>query len=398
MQSSDNLTRFAKVIRKYNGIADETDDNSDKIKNNTTVESTSENTTTTRSEDIVYEVNLWYDRNELVFFSGEKVNGIPGKSNNITNTDTSDTKATSVGSVGSITEPFALPMRCPTISSTNSSSTTADSCKLDQENVADGQKKVKQTITGTVELCKFMIEHFQAIGKSLSKDNTLSFDIAAARNHQLTPTGRRGKVVKELSTPSSTTSANKRKRSGIANLTEDEPKSAKKTKKETTSESRKSVDATATAAASPAYPEKAVLARWVDKKYYAGRVIEQKANHKYVVLFEDGAKKVLPEDNIVFGEESVLPLEKESVHALVKDDTYEPGIVQSVQVKDDAVYYTVACETITITVTASDIYLEEDQAKVILQKQDVTRSADNPEPGFSGAVSTRKDRRQKRYS
>lgn len=145
------------------------------------------------------------------------------------------------------------------------------------------------------------------------------------------------------------------------------------------------------------YPEKAVLARWVDKKFYAGRVVEQKANNKYAVLFADGARKILPEEHIVFGAENILPLENESVHALVKGDTYEPGIVQSVKNKGDTVYYTVLCESTTVTVPATDIYLEEDQAKVILSKKGPS-SSNQPEAGFSGGINTRKDRRQKRYS
>lgn len=208
--------------------------------------------------------------------------------------------------------------------------------------------------------------------------------------------GRRGKNSNaEPSTPSTAT---KRKRGAAAvespanEIDADaQPKSAKKSKKEPTTPK---TAATPAAAAESDYPEKAVLARWVDKKFYAGRVIDQKPNNKYVVLFEDGAKKTLPEEHIVFGKENILPLLNESVHALVVGETYEPGIVQSVETKDDGVFYTVQCESTTITVTASDIYLEEDQAKLILSKH----ASNNPEPGFSGGLNTRKDRRNKRYS
>lgn len=221
-----------------------------------------------------------------------------------------------------------------------------------------------------------------------------------------TPAGRRGRnpANAEPTTPSTATNTgSKRKRAAAAvespslNDTIDsdvQPKSAKKAKKESTAPK------TPAAAKESNYPEKAVLARWVDKKFYAGRVIEEKPNNKYVVLFEDGAKKTLPEEHIVFGKENnILPLVNENVHALVAaGDTYEPGNVQSVETKDDGtVYYTVLCESTTVTVTASDIYLEEDQAKVILSKH----ASNNPEPGFSGGLSggsTRKDRRNKRYS
>lgn len=213
--------------------------------------------------------------------------------------------------------------------------------------------------------------------------------------------GRRGKNANaEPSTPSN--AGSKRKRGAATEspaLNESDadvqPKSAKKSKKEPTTPKTAATPKVAAAAATESdYPEKAVLARWVDKKFYAGRVIDQKPNNKYVVLFEDGAKKTLPEEHIVFGKENILPLLNESVHALVVGETYEPGIVQSVETKDDGVFYTVQCESTAVTVTASDIYLEEDQAKVILSKH----ASNNPEPGFSGHLSTRKDRRNKRYS
>lgn len=221
--------------------------------------------------------------------------------------------------------------------------------------------------------------------------------LTGSETPQRTPvtSGRRGRKS-EPSTPLVTNTGSKRKRGAAAAAdipespatdSESQPKSAKKAKKEPTTPK-------AIAAADNEYPEKAVLARWVDKKFYAGRVIEQKPNSKYVVLFEDGAKKTLPEEHILFGKENILPLVNESVHALVDGDTYEPGNVQSVETRDDGVYYTVLCESTTVTVTASDIYLEDEQAKVILSKQ----ATNNPEPGFSGGSSTRKDRRNKRYS
>lgn len=228
-----------------------------------------------------------------------------------------------------------------------------------------------------------------------------------------TATGRRGKGVAssssanaEPSTPASASAGSKRKRGASAavqespsstNDTDLQSKSAKKAKKEPATPKTPATPAAGGGggtATDSDYPEKAVLARWVDKKFYAGRVIDQKPNNKFVVLFEDGAKKTLPEEHIVFGKDNILPLANESVHALVSDETYEPGTVESVETKDDGTYYTVKCESTTVTVTASDIYLEEDQAKVIIAKH----TKNNPEPGFSGGLSTRKDRRNKRYS
>lgn len=343
----------------------------------------------------MYEINIWYDDADLVYFCVENQD----KSNNSsTATEHALEKVSSVGSVSSMNEPFSLPTRCATITSTNSTLSTSSTLPLASSTL----KKTKHVVKGTLALCKFMIDHFQNVRTSLTGSTAGD---SATSNLDATPgSGRgRGKANAILSTPTSTTANNKRKRSAAPSATPtvgdaidgDEPKVPKKAKKEIPAiDSRKSI-------ASPSvvsnYPEKAVLARWVDKKFYAGRVIEQKANNKYVVLFEDGAKKVLPDEYIVFGEENILPLENESVHALVKGDTYEPGIVQSVKNKGDAVYYTVLCESTTVTVTASDIYLEDDQAKVILSKK-TPSSANQPEPGFSGGINTRKDRRQKRYS
>ncbi|XP_031638738.1 mucin-5AC-like [Contarinia nasturtii] len=260
------------------------------------------------------------------------------------------------------------------------------SVKRQGTNSSSGQlntTEIKEEVKGTAELCTFIIDHFEKIRSKLTGNETV----------QRTPaTSGRGRGKKsEPSTPLVTNTGSKRKRGAAVEVpespvtdSESQPKSAKKAKKEPTTPKA--------AAAESEYPEKAVLARWVDKKFYAGRVIEQKPNSKYVVLFEDGAKKTLPEEHILFGKENILPLVNENVHALVDGDTYEPGNVQSVETKDDGVYYTVLCESTTVTVTASDIYLEEEQAKVILSKQ----ATNNPEPGFSGGSSTRKDRRNKR--
>lgn len=410
---SDNLTRFAKVIRKFNGIGgDETDEASSAPEPTTAagkrdakkVDAAAtpiESGVSSSSEDNVYEINICYEDAELVYFGVEKQD----KSNNSsTATEHALEKISSVGSVSSMTEPFSLPTRCATITSTNSTlSSTSSSLALASSTL----KKSKHVVKGTLALCKFMVDHFQNVRSSLTGSAASATSKLDATPLTAGSARGRGKSSAVVSTPTSTTANNKRKRSAAAAPSAtttpivadghdgDEPKVSKKAKKETpVADTRKSI---ASPSVASNYPEKAVLARWVDKKFYAGRVIEQKANNKYVVLFEDGAKKMLPEEHIVFGEENILPLENESVHALVKDDTYEPGIVQSVKNKGDAVYYTVLCESTTVTVTASDIYLEDDQAKAILSKK-TPSSANQPEPGFSGGINTRKDRRQKRYS
>lgn len=377
------MTRFAKTIRNINGL-DSTDGESanpspNPVKNVVSSsskpdESVSAATSEQKSTECAYDVQIWSEDTELVYLGIEKVEA-QTKTQTLNETD----KASSVGSVNSMTEPFALPARCATITSTNSTLSTSSLL------ASTTLKKTKQTINGQLGLCDFMIDYFQKIRRELVDDNELPPSV------ETTPvsSGRsRGRTSQ--TTPSPAPSASKRKRGAqlALNEPEEEPKSAKKIRKEPTASSPN---------VSSNYPEKAVLARWVDKKFYPGRVIEQKANNKYVVLFEDGAKKVLPEEHIVFGEENILPLVNEIVHALVKDETYEPGVVQSVETKDDGTYYNVLCESTTVTVTASGIYLEEDQAKVILSKR-MGNPEKQPEAGYSGGVNTRKDRRQKRYS
>lgn len=153
-----------------------------------------------------------------------------------------------------------------------------------------------------------------------------------------------------------------------------------------------------------------VLAKWVDKKFYAGRILEAKPGNKFVVRFEDGALKVLQKDLIVFGHsDGTLPLKDHKIYALVDDD-YECGIVISVDKINNKVLYTVKAETSTVKVTASDIYLQDDQAKIIqnLQQnsqlesvvQDLINSAASPTLDASSSLSTSSTRhtRHKRIS
>lgn len=410
--SSDNLKKFSQTIQ--NGmISDDTTTTTDsaaqspitsatknfvssssainrKAEANETIESANATSASSTWVESVYDVHLWYDDTELVYVGIEKQDNKVNSSGASAN-ETAD-KTSSVGSVSSLTESYALPTRCTTITSTNST--------LSNSSLIATYKKTKHTIKGTVSLCDFMLDHFRKLRSNIVGDDEGSLSVEST---PVTGRGGRGRAAAAAATAASTptSAASKRKRGQAVNVdVDEEPKSAKKARKEpatpaSTNETKKTVSTPATPSSN--YPEKAVLARWIDKKFYAGRVIEQKPNNKFVVLFEDGAKKVLPEDHIVFGEENILPLVNECVHALVKDDTYEPGIVQSTESKDDAVYYTVQCESTVVTVTASDIYLEEDQAKVILSKH-ATSASNQPEPGFSGGVNTRKDRRHKRYS
>lgn len=357
------------MIRTYNGLSDTNDTTNSKV-----IDSPSLVTST--ADDQAYEVNIWYNGADLLCFSGDRIDAIKTP----LTSDVSEKVSSSVGSVTSLAEPFPLPARMATTSANSTASSKTDESTDGKPAVT----KVKQTIVGTVELCKFVIEHFQKLGRSLTDDKSF----ATGGSEQTSATGRRGRALTTLATP---TTNNKRKRGDHPMEIEDEESKhtpAKKNKKET---------GTPTVIIDDEYPEKVVLARWADKKYYAGRVVDKKANNKFVVLFEDGKRKVMPADQIVFGNKDTLPLLDEVVHALVDDDTYEPGVVQEIKAKGETICYTVLCESKTVTVTASDIFLEEEQAKSILAKQQ-SNEINEPEPGSSGTVSTRKDRRQKRYS
>lgn len=367
--TDDTLTKFAKVIRNYNGITDTTDSGTSKL-------TASPSIVTSTADEQAYEVNIWYSGTELLCFSGDRID--PTAS--LFPSDVSEKVSSSIGSVTSLGEPFPLPSRMTITSGNSNVSGKSDECS----DVKSNTTKVKQTIVGTVELCKFVIEHFQKLGRSLTDDKSF-----ATGGSEHTPvTGRRGRGVISKESAVTPIPANKRKRGDVIVLDDEESTPAKKNKKE---------PSTPTVRIEDDYPKQVVLARWTDKKYYAGRVLDKKSNNKYTILFEDGKKKILTPDCIVFGDKDTLPLLEEIVHALVDDDTYEPGLVQAVEVKDDTTYYKVLCESKTVSVTALDIFLEEEQAKTILAKQQ-SNVVNEPEPGSSGTVSTRKDRRQKRYS
>lgn len=110
-----------------------------------------------------------------------------------------------------------------------------------------------------------------------------------------------------------------------------------------------------------------VLAKWVDKKYYAGRIIDIKDNNKFTIRFDDAHVKTLLSDYIIFGEQNVLPLQGQSIYVLLNDeDEYVPGIVLSTLEEVDEILYIVQTDNGTNgSVRASDIYLTEDQAKAI---------------------------------
>lgn len=83
-------------------------------------------------------------------------------------------------------------------------------------------------------------------------------------------------------------------------------------------------------------PDTVVLAKWVDKRYYSGKVLEITEPNKYLIKFDDGQSKVILDDFIIFGDMKKLPLQGQSVYAMVDDEqNYEPGLVLGVEENDN---------------------------------------------------------------
>lgn len=131
----------------------------------------------------------------------------------------------------------------------------------------------------------------------------------------------------------------------------------------------------------PGYPpDTVVLAKWVDKSYYSGKVLEITEPNKYLIKFDDGQVKVLLDDFIIFGDMKTLPLEGQSVYAMVDEEqNYEPGLVLGVE-ENDSGTVTYKCTTdgdTLVMVTASELYLTEDQARS-LKESARSRSPSTP--------------------
>ncbi|XP_048484532.1 TP53-binding protein 1 [Plutella xylostella] len=117
----------------------------------------------------------------------------------------------------------------------------------------------------------------------------------------------------------------------------------------------------------PGYPPgTVVLARWVDSCYYSGKVMEITEPNKYLIKFDDGQSKALLDEFIIFGNKKSLPLQGQSVYAMIDEEqNYEPGLVLEVE-ENGSGTVTYRCTTdgdTTVSVTASELYLSEDQAK-----------------------------------
>lgn len=109
-----------------------------------------------------------------------------------------------------------------------------------------------------------------------------------------------------------------------------------------------------------------VMARWADKRYYAGRVSAEKPGKKFAVRFEDGATRTLTKEHLIFGGKIVAEsLMDHECNVLVEANVYETGLV--VAIDADAGIYSVLTDSSTVKVPASDLYLDEEQAKAVQQ-------------------------------
>lgn len=232
---------------------------------------------------------------------------------------------------------------------------------------AASSEPTQHTAHGVADLCNFMINHFSAMKQTLN--------VADLSTPKGTGTQRGRGSAKKATTPSSTTpkAATKRNSTSKRSLDKTEVDESESKPKQSKTEAEE-------------VKGDCCLARWTDRKYYAGRVVEEKAGKKFSVLFEDGALKTLAAEVIVFGTGNILPLKDHYVHVLVSADTYEPGIVTQIDSEGDQVMYTVIAESKTVTCTSSDIYLMEDQAKVIIKSTDTSKSPETPSSKRTGRL------------
>ncbi|XP_063830242.1 uncharacterized protein LOC135079516 [Ostrinia nubilalis] len=157
------------------------------------------------------------------------------------------------------------------------------------------------------------------------------------------------------------------------------PKSVSKLKQKRRPTSPRPVTPVEKVVVKPEYPgfapDTVVLAKWVDKRYYSGKVQEITEPNKYLIKFDDGQSKILLDDFIIFGDMKTLPLQGQSVYAMVDEEqNYEPGLVLGVE-ENDSGTVTYKCTTdgdTLVMVTASELYLTEDQARSL--KESVARS------------------------
>uniref|UniRef100_A0A182NA05 BRCT domain-containing protein n=1 Tax=Anopheles dirus TaxID=7168 RepID=A0A182NA05_9DIPT len=362
----------------------------------------------TTSSKQQYEVSVWYDEKELQFmsverlFGGEKVDSSvavdAAKHDSSSKIDSSSKQSSSTTTNGSVSsfEPFALPTTGQSsnmVQASDSSSSSVVTVTGVKSVHSLTVPQVKQTVMGPKALCDLIIDEFKKLRRTFAPDDAESpedaDDAHLGTKSYKTPaaaTGGRGRT-KESAKKSVSRG---QKRSKVADSDDDDEvgliggdntprtgSSSSASKQPIKRAKGGSTEVPVTSSAitlkpkTTAVPESkqfdiCCLARWTDRKYYAGRVTNYRGDNKYVVVFEDGCSKTLSRDIIVFGEEGVLPIKHHSIHALTGGDTYEPAIVEEIKHNEgNEVVYGVQTASSTLEVTATDIYLTDEQAKWI---------------------------------
>uniref|UniRef100_A0A182YBB3 BRCT domain-containing protein n=1 Tax=Anopheles stephensi TaxID=30069 RepID=A0A182YBB3_ANOST len=356
----------------------------------------------TTSAEQQYEVSVWYEGKELQFMSVERIHGGGAKAaadtathdafNNDSSSKQSST-ATTNGSVSSI-GPFALPGTQAAASATQSSDSSSSSSSSGvtvtgvRSTLSVTVPQMKQTVMGPKALCDLVIEEFKKLRRTFAPDDTTADDDDGSGTQLLktpkTPNAGRGR---KESAKKSGPRGQKRSKAADSEEEDDDGGNESRTPRSSTGSASKQATkrsklvptndspvasssttpkSKAALAAEPKQFDICCLARWTDRKYYAGRVTNYRGDNKYVVVFEDGCSKTLSRDIIVFGEDGVLPIQHHSIHALTGGDTYEPAIVEEIKrTEANEVVYGVRTASSTLEVTATDIYLTDEQAKWI---------------------------------
>ena len=287
-----------------------------------------------------YEVSVWYEGKELQFMSVERIHGgeraadpsvtaetVAHDASNIDSSSKQSSTTTTNGSVSSI-GPFTLPgAQAAAAAATNVGQSSDSSSSSSVATVTGGAAKsshsltvpqMKQTVMGPKALCDLMIDEFKKLRRTFAPDEDVSDNEESAHGLLKTPktpaVGGRGR---KESAKKSASRGQKRSKAADSDDDEDDDdvrtprasgsKQPAKRAKGTGGLAASSNESPVASSSSTTPKSKSVhqepkqfdiccLARWTDRKYYAGRVTNYREDNKYVVVFEDGCSKTLSRD------------------------------------------------------------------------------------------------------
>lgn len=236
--------------------SDSADSGSQKIVNLVALSNgaTLDETTERRLHESDYEISVWYEETEMQYLTVERViadnnKKASGRSTFLTDAsstscsssaenDKASTTTTTNGSVMSV-GPFSLPsVRSVAASSSNTSTVSDTKCVLPSSSLTSHNLRVKETVSGAVALCDFMIDHFSQIKHELLGTSPASTQApttplagrgskaaAVKKNLSKTATASPDPLDTSVSTPTSKSSRKGGKRAASSALsdTEDEP-------------------------------------------------------------------------------------------------------------------------------------------------------------------------------